>query len=147
MPRNPSSTTHRGWAWDNDDSRLEVIVNGVEIGGFDSNGFSISGRGTVIQQTDKTTGVTLNNRAGAITMNGAALANAVEVVFTVTNSTVGANDVIIVNHASVGTSDDDYLVAIGEVSAGQFGIVVANVSAGSLSEAIVLNFVVIKVAA
>ena len=105
-------------------------------------GITIADRGTVTQATNKSTGVTLNNRSGAITMNNAALADATNVKFTVTNSTIGANDVVIVNHASAGTAGA-YQVWCSAVGAGSFEISVRNVSGGSLSEAIVLNFVVI----
>ena len=147
MPRNPSSTTHRGWAWDNDDQRLEVVVNGVEIGGFDSDGFSISGRGTVIQQTDKTTGVTINNRAGTITMDNADITAGSEVGFVVTNSVVGVNDVIIVSIGAAAATASAYTTTVNEVADGSFVITISNATGGTLSEAILLNFVVIKVAA
>lgn len=98
--------------------------------------------GTVTQATSKSTGVTLNTYSGQITMNGAALAAGVEVGFTLTNSTIGAQDVVIVNVAS-GATADSYLVGVDSVAAGSCRIVVSNVSASSLSEAIVLNFVVI----
>ena len=47
------------------------------------------------------------------------------------------------NHASGGTAGS-YLVQANSLAAGSFKITVANVSAGSLSEAIVLNFVALK---
>lgn len=99
--------------------------------------------GTVTQATDKSTGVTLNTASGQITMNGAALAAGVEVSFTVTNSEVAATDVVVVNHGSGGTAGS-YLVQANTVAAGSFAITVSNVSGGSLSEAIVLNFVALK---
>ena len=107
-------------------------------------GYATGAGGTVTQASNKTTGVTLNTIVGQITMNNASLAAATEVVFVVTNSAVGASDAIIVNHGSVGASDDDYLVGVGAVAAGSFSIVVANLSVGSLAEAIVINFAVIK---
>lgn len=106
-------------------------------------GYAATAGGTVTQATNKTTGVTLNKICGQITMNGAALAAAAEVSFVVTNSTVSATDVVIVNVQSVGTAGA-YLVSVGSVSNGSFSITVSNASAGSLSQAIVLNFVVIK---
>ena len=147
MPRNPSSTTHRGWAWDNDDSRLEVVVNGTEIGGFDSSGFSLSGRVTGTQDTNKTTALTLNGQIGTITMNNAGLAAAAEVSFTVTNSSVGVNDVIILSLGATNTTANAYTAEVSEVAAGAFNITISNTTGGTLSEAIELNFAVIKVAA
>ena len=38
MARNPSSTTHRGWAWDDADAHLEIIVNGTQVGSFRDSG-------------------------------------------------------------------------------------------------------------
>lgn len=106
-------------------------------------GYATGAGGTVTQATSKTTGVTLNRICGQITMNGAALAAGVEVAFTLTNSTIAAADVIIINVQSVGTAAA-YLVGVGAVSAGSCSITVSNASAGSLSQAIVLNFIVIK---
>ena len=66
--------------------------------------------------------------------------------FTLTNSTIAATDVVIVNVASVGTAGA-YQVTVGAVAAGSCSISVLNVSGGSLSEAIKLNFAVIKAVA
>jgi hypothetical protein len=99
--------------------------------------------GAVTQATNKSTGVTLNTPSGQITMNGAALADATNVSFTVTNSSVAATDVVIVNHASAGTAGA-YTVEANAIAAGSFGVTVRNVSGGSLSQAIVLGFAIIK---
>jgi hypothetical protein len=98
---------------------------------------------TVTQQTNKTTGVTINKQYGQITMANSALAAAAEVSFVVTNSTVASTDVVIVNVQSVGTVGA-YFVTVGAVSNGSFSITIGNCSAGSLSQALVLNFAVIK---
>ena len=99
--------------------------------------------GSVTQATNKGTAVTLNKVAGVVTMNNAALAAAAEVSFTVTNSECTASDVVIVNHASAGTAGS-YLVQANTIAAGSFKVTVSNVSGGSLSEAIVLNYKIIK---
>lgn len=106
-------------------------------------GYATGAGGTVTQLTNKTTGVTLNKLCGQITTNGAALAAAAEVSFTVTDSQVAATDVVVVCVQSGGTAGA-YLVTVGAVAAGSFKITISNASAGSLSEALVLNFVVIK---
>lgn len=102
--------------------------------------------GAVTQATNKSTGVTLNQPCGQITMNNAALAAAAEVSFTVTNSFCTAGDVVLVNHGSVGSAGS-YIVQANLIADGSFKITVSNVSAGSLSEAIVLNYAIIKAAA
>lgn len=105
--------------------------------------YVIGDGGAVTQATNKTTGVTLNKLCGQITMNGAALAAAAEVTFTVTNNTVVSTDVVVACVQSVGTPGA-YLVTVGAVGSGSFAITVGNASAGSLSQAVVLNFVVLK---
>jgi hypothetical protein len=107
-------------------------------------GIGYTAGGTVIQATDKATGVTLDELAGTITMNGAALNAATTVTFTLTNSFIGAGDMVLVQHTSAGTLGAyNFAVAPG---AGSADISVRNVHTGNLSEAIVLRFVVIKAA-
>ena len=99
--------------------------------------------GTVTQSTNKSTAVTLNTESGQITMNNAALAAAAEVTFQVNNDRVTATDVPYVCHATGGTNGS-YMVNVVQVAAGSFQVTVTNVSSGSLSQAIVLNFVLLK---
>ena len=106
-------------------------------------GLSAGAGGTVTQLTSKATGVTLSKLSGAITMHNAALAAAAEVSFIVTNTMVEATDSVIVNHASAGTGGA-YAVHVHTIGAGSFRIMVGNMSAGSLSEAIVIKFTIIK---
>lgn len=106
-------------------------------------GYATGAGGTATQGTDKSTGVTLSKVVGAITMNGAALAAGASVSFTVTNTAVDVDDVIIVQHSSAGTADR-YIVQANTITAGAFDIHVHNVGGTSLSEAIVLSYAVIK---
>jgi hypothetical protein len=102
----------------------------------------ISGTGTITQATNKATGVTLDSPSGQITLNGAALAADTTVSFTLTNSSITANDVLILNHLSAGTAGSYLLNA--QAAAGSASINVRNITSGSLSEAIVIGFAVIK---
>ncbi len=97
----------------------------------------------VTQATNKGTAVTLDSPCGQITMNNAALAAAAEVGFTVNNAYVGAADCVVVNIAS-GATAASYTVTVDAVAAGSFKITVGNHSAGSLGEALVLNYAIIK---
>lgn len=106
-------------------------------------GYAAGAGGTVTQATSKATGVTLNKVTGAITMHNAALAAAAEVSFTLTNSTIGANDVVVVNVKS-GATAATYNVQVDAVAAGSCRMHVGNMSTTSRSEAIVLQFVVVK---
>lgn len=136
----PTTQTHWFWQGGTAGGLRRILLSAAAALGI---GYRTGAGGTVTQATNKTTGVTLSRPSGQITMNGAALAAGAEATFTVTNTVVEAPDVIIVNHGSAGTSGA-YLVGVGAVAAGSFDIVVSNVSGGSLSEAIVLNFAVIK---
>lgn len=105
-------------------------------------GYATGAGGTVTQATDKTTGVTLNKVCGAITMNNAALASSATVSFVLTNAAIAATDVIVTNIIS-GASTSSYLI-YARAAAGSATFDVFNRSGGSLSEAIVIQFVVIK---
>ena len=135
--------------WRLTDGTLQTVVAGTVAATADTSGnqdlpadVKLSDGGTVTQATSKSTTVVLNTHTGQITLHAAALAAGVEVTFTVTNSTVGAADVVVLNHGSAGTAGS-YLVGISAVASGSFKATVSNVSGGSLSEAIVLNFAVI----
>jgi hypothetical protein len=108
----------------------------------DELGYSSAAQGAVTQATSKSTGVTLNRSMGKITMNGAALGAGATVLFTLTNSKISANDVLIVNLGSAGTSGA-YWPYVANVGAGTAVIGLYNNTAGSLSEAVVVNFAVI----
>ncbi len=123
------------------DNRLELNLgsNLVITGGT----IAINDHGTVTQTTSKSTAVTLNNRSGTITTHNASLAAGAEVGFTVNNSTVGANDVVIANIAS-GATADSYSLTVDAVAAGSFRLSLSNLTAGAIAEAIAINFVVIS---
>lgn len=105
-------------------------------------GYAAGAGGTVAQATSKATGVTLNTVSGQITLNAAALAAGAIVSFVLTDSAIAATDVLILNHISGGTPGSYTLNA--RAAAGSATIDVANRSAGSLSEAIVIQFAVVK---
>jgi len=120
-----------------------TLINGTDIYATDEIGYAAAAQGTVTQLTSKSTGVTLNKSAGQITMNNAALAATTNVAFTLTNSTISAKDVIIVNVAGGAASNETYNCWVSGHSAGSCTFVLRNISGGSLSEAVVLNFAVI----
>jgi hypothetical protein len=101
---------------------------------------------TVTQATSKSTGVTINASVGQIVTNNAALAAGVEVAFVVTNSAISAYDIPVIAIASGAATAGTYLVSVVAVAAGSFTIVITNASAGSLSEALTINFATIHVA-
>lgn len=105
-------------------------------------GYGAGSGGTVVQTTSRTTGVTLNKISGSIQLYSAAGTSSYT-TFTVTNSTVAATDVIIINQKS-GT--DKYEAWISNVSAGSFNVTFADMS-GTTTEQPVFNFAVIKAVA
>lgn len=106
-------------------------------------GYSAAAQGTVTQLTDKSTAVTLNKSAGRITMNGAALAATTNIAFTLNNSLISANDVLITNVSGGAATQGTYNVFTSTLTAGSATIILRNISAGSLSEAVVINFAII----
>lgn len=105
-------------------------------------GYGAGAGGTITQATSKSTAVTLNTRCGQITMNAAQLDANTAVSFTLTNSQIAATDVLILNNASAGTLGAYMFGA--RCAAGNATITVRNVTAGNLSEAIVISFALIK---
>lgn len=106
-------------------------------------GYATGAGGTVTQLTSKATGVTLNTASGQITLNNAALAAAAKVSFVVTDSAVTATDNLIVSIASGGTANA-YRANVTAIAAGSFTVTVENITAGSLSEAPIVTFSVLK---
>jgi hypothetical protein len=102
-------------------------------------GYGAGAGGTVTQATSRTTGVTLNKTSGAITLVSAA-GSATAATFAVTNSTVAATDVIILNQKS-GT--DLYDLMVTAVGTGSFNITFRT-TGGTTTEQPVFNFAVIK---
>lgn len=106
-------------------------------------GYSTGAGGTIAQSGNKSNAVTLNKLTGEITMTSAALAAGAIVTFVLNNSTLAAGDQLLTSHHSGGTVGP-YLINGRVTGAGAASIAVRNTSAGSLSEAIVIKFSVIK---
>jgi hypothetical protein len=106
-------------------------------------GYSSAAQGSVTQATSKSTGVTLSKSSGQITMNGAALSNGAIVSFTLTNTLLSAKDVLIINVAGGLATSGTYTSFVSTVAAGSAVISLYNISAGPLSEAVVINFAII----
>ena len=99
--------------------------------------------GAVTQASNKSTGVTLSQMQGVITMNNAALAAGVEVAFVVTNTLVELTDTVAIAIQSGGTAGE-YLAHVSTVANGSFIITLANLSTSSASDAVIINFYVLR---
>ena len=118
------------------------IIGADNILSSGSLGYTTDAQGTVTQATSKSTAVTLNKSAGQITMNNASLASVTNVTFTLNNSLISANDIVILNVAA-GATAGAYNCWVSGLSAGSVSITLRNISGGSLSEAVVINFALI----
>lgn len=105
-------------------------------------GYTTGAGGSVTQLTSKATNVTLNKVCGEITMNNAALASNTVVNFGMVNSTIGIHDCLLI-HAINDLTGSNYQVWASNVSGGAI-IAVLNRTGGTLSDALVLRFAVIK---
>jgi hypothetical protein len=121
---------------DQDISGANIILTDEQLG------YTAEGQGTVTQATSKSTAVTLNKPAGQITMNNASLATATNVTFTFNNSFISANDILILN-VGAGATSGAYNCWVSSLSAGAATVTLRNISGGSLSEAVVINYALI----
>jgi hypothetical protein len=132
-----SNTKPIGVAYtDQDIVGSQYVLSGEQLG------YTTDAQGTVTQATSKSTAVTLNKSAGQITMNNASLASVTNVTFTLNNSFISANDILILNVGS-GATAGAYNCWVSGLSAGSASITLRNISGGSLSEAVVINFALI----
>lgn len=105
-------------------------------------GYAAAAQGTVTQATSKSTGVTLNKSMGRITMNNASLAGGAAVTFTLTNSNISANDVVMVSVSGGGTAGA-YWPYVSSQTSGSAVIGLWNSTGGALAEAVIINFAII----
>ena len=120
-------------------------VNATVVYATSQLGYTNAGYGTVTQQNNKATGVTINKTAGTITTANAQMAPGAKVAFVVTNSQVSALDTVIVNIASGATATFAYLIAVVTVTDGAFTINLDNVSSNAYTDTLKINFAVLHV--
>jgi len=109
-------------------------------------GYETGAGSSITQQTDRTTGVTINAICGAITTNTASLAVEAAAEFTVTNSSVAIGDVVVASIRS-GSNGGNTDVIVSTIAAGSFNLKVCNnnAAAGTAETgAIIINFAIIK---
>lgn len=131
-----------------------LVANGVLSGQIvqatGSLGYPVGAGGAVTQLTSRTTGVTLNRITGAITLFASSLGGHDADEFTLTNSTIGVNDVVmlVIKSGVDAATRKYYQVHAVTVAAGSCVISVGNIDNATIpsagTEAPVLQFVVIK---
>jgi len=110
-------------------------------------GITYTNRGTVTQSENHSVGVTINSTAGVITLAAVALGAAQNAEFTVTNSTVTANSIIMLTVQDENTTNNAQLTAATHtIGSGSFKISIFNPAAtGSTSTtASKIHFLVIN---
>jgi hypothetical protein len=132
-----SNTKPIGVAYEDQD-----IVGSDRILSGDELGYAPSAHGAVTQLTSKSTAVTLNASAGRITMNNAALGATTNVTFTLNNSKISLNDVVVLSVSENATAGA-YNCWVSGKAVGSASITVRNISASPLSEAVVINYAII----
>jgi hypothetical protein len=109
-------------------------------------GYTAAAQGTVTQATSKSTAVTLNKPSGRITMDAASLTTATNATFTLNNSFISANDTVVLTISGGQATAGSYNVFANSLAAGSVSISLRNISGGTLSEAVVINFAIIHCA-
>jgi len=102
---------------------------------------TLLGRGTVTQATSITTAVTLNKRSGIVTTVSSTLAANAEAEFTVNNSFVESNSVIILTGLYNG--DSHVSLNVKSVADGSFVVVLANSGGAALNATVGVQFLVL----
>lgn len=141
----PAGSLTNGFSLYSSSGQARIMGSGgaIVLLGAGGVGYGALAGGARTQGTSKSTGVTLDTACGQITMNNAALAANTAVSFTLTNAMIAATDVVKVTIGS-GATARSYIVQVDATAAGSCVITVWNMTAGSLSEALVLNFAVLK---
>lgn len=160
-----TSPTAKSWLiWDNSDNKIEwepyaiTFVNKAgdamtgplttnstifATGNSSKIGYNIGAGGSVTQGAgSKANPVTLNRPTGIIITNSTALNANTAVTFNLSNSVIEATDIVVISHISGGTLGS-YNFAVAPAT-GNANITIRNITAGNLSEALTLRFIVIK---
>ena len=107
-----------------------LVITGADKGLVHTN------TGTVTQATNHSTGVTINATSGRITLAASALAAATNVEFTVTNSTVTANSIIMLTVQDENTTNNAQITACTHtIASGSFVISLHNPAATGATSA------------
>lgn len=121
------------------------VISGGNILATDGGavGYTTGAGGTVSQSGNKSSGVTLNKLSGEITMQATNLAADTTVSFTLTNSTIGARDLMVLNIVGGAVTPCCYNLDA-NCTTGSAVVSIRNLTSGTLGEALVLRYAVIR---
>lgn len=118
---------------------MTADVQDLGTGNTTTAGYGIISGGTATQATNKTTAVTINKPSGVITTNNAALGAGARATFTVNCSRMKATDTV-----TLVAGNGNYSAVANNPANGSFTITLKNETAGSLSDAVAINFAIFK---
>ena len=120
------------------------IIGSDKIYSSSEFGYTVDAQGAVTQLTSKATAVTLNKSAGRITLNNAALAGNTAVSFTLNNTYISNNDILILNVSGGSVADaTTYTTYTSSLTTGAAVITLRNLTSSSQSEAVIINYALI----
>ena len=111
---------------------VEKMIEGV--GTLNLTGGLVVPKANVTQSTSKSTAVTANGVAGIITMNATALSGASAVAFTLNNTYITADSVVIL---TIHTYTQGSMVAADTIADGSCRIVLQNLSASNITNYVI----------
>lgn len=120
-----------------------VSTGNIFSGGNGTVGYNAGSGGTISQTGNKSGTVILNKPSGEITMQNTNLAADTTVQFTLTNSTISARDLLLLNIVGGAATGAAYNLDA-NCTSGSAVISVRNITGGTLGEAIVLRYAVIR---
>lgn len=141
-----SSKAFRLYDYISSAERLRVDASGnlLLTSGTGALGYGTGAGGTVTQLTSKSTAVTLNKPSGEIVMNNATLASGATVAFTLNNSLIGVNDVLILSIGGTVVDYARYNAWSMYSGSGYTYIYLKNIYTSSLGEAVSIRFTIVK---
>ena len=122
--------------------RMRIDTSGTTTFMSAAFGYGAGAGGTVTQATSKATAVTLNKPSGKITMHNATMSPGASIEFSLNNLFVSVDTIVVVNCDSW----PNYIANCQRTADGGCLLRVTNYSGSSLSEAVAINFAIIKVA-
>lgn len=126
--------------------RLRITSTGdVLVTGPGGLGYGTGSGGTVTQTTDKSTTVTLNKTNGQIQLTGSSISAGSVVSFQLNNNKISSTDTVYISVSSGMSSGGSYNISVDSTANGSCIISIRNLTGGTLSEPLILNFAVLKV--
>lgn len=141
-----------GFHRDIGNSEVDIVVASTTVATFSSTALKLpagtielAGRVSVEQTDSHSTAVTgADGTSGTILLDNVNLSGAAEATFTVANTSVAANDIILLCVGDYVDAAAAPVVSIGTVAAGTFSVILSNPSGTDSFNACKLNFAVIK---